>query len=104
MDSSKIIESLSKFESFVFLLWGIGFSDTRIVNVEYKEILFASKTDGYDWPNKIDINVLINFYYFWIWVAIILFFDYCLFATITNKSLCINDKFNIIMRKIFFLV
>lgn len=67
-----------------------------------KEVLFACKFDGYDWPNKIGMDILVRLYYSRLGVAIVLFLGFCPFVAIANKSLYFIDEFNAVVYEMFF--
>lgn len=99
---SKIVENFLTFESFVLFFYGISLGDLYIVIGKHKKIWFATKSNKYDWPNKISINVLIKFCYSWMGVMTKLFLDFCFFTIIIDKFLYIVDKFDVVVNKIFF--
>lgn len=84
------------------MLCGIGFSGIYIVIGKCKEVLFASKANRYNWPNEININILIRLYCFWLGVTIILLFGFCSFAAIADQFLYIDNEFNVVVYEIFF--
>lgn len=68
---------------------------------ECKEVLFASKSDRYDWPNKMGVDILVKLYCSWLGFTIILFLGFCPFAAIVDKSLCMVNEFNVGVCKMF---
>lgn len=90
------------FKPFVFLLYNIGFGDTYIIISECEKILFASKTNQYNWSYKVNMNILVRFYYPWLGDIIILLSGFCFFVVIIDKSFCIINEFNFMEYKVFF--
>lgn len=84
------------------MLFSIGLGYSCIIVGECKEVLFACKSDGYDRPNKIGIDILIRLYCSWLGIAILLFLGFCPFIAIVDEFLCIIDEFNIMIYEMFF--
>lgn len=74
----------------------------RIIVGKRKEIWFACKINGCDWPHEMGVDILIWLCCSQLGTAIVLFLDFCLFAAIIDVSLCIIDEFNIVTHEMFF--
>lgn len=73
-----------------------------IIIGKYKKVLFASKVNKYNGPNKIGVDVLVRLCCSWHRVAIVLFLSFCLVIAIVDKFFYIIDEFDIVLCKIFF--